>query len=94
MRLWTRLKPASLESFELNLLLEPPAKRLAWREAIQLKLDVVRWSRGEAAHIAFIPALGIEVLSTKPADQMSMLQRPARGVDASRRTRKSLQTPR
>ena len=77
-RVWTRLKPGSFDSFELNLLLEPPVKRLAWREAIQLKLDVVRWSQGEAAHVAFIPALGIEVLSSKLVDQTSMLQRHAR----------------
>lgn len=81
---WTRLKPGDVESFELNLSLEPPAKRLTWREPIHLKLDAIRWSQGEAAHIAFLPALGIEVLSTKltdlqpNADQTSMLQRHAR----------------
>src|ERR1043166_818976 len=76
-RVWTRLKPASLESFELNLTLDPPAKRLSWREAIELRLDVIRWSQSESAHVAFIPALGIEVLSTKLVDQTSMLQRHA-----------------
>lgn len=77
-RVWTRLKPTSLESFELTLTLDPPAKRLSWREAIELKLDVVRWSQGESAHVALIPALGIEVLSTKLVNLTSMLQRHAR----------------
>jgi len=77
-RVWTRLKPASFESFELSVLLDPPAKRLTWREPIDLKLDVIRWSQGDAAHIALIPALGIEVLSTRLVDQTSMLQRHAR----------------
>jgi len=62
-RVWTRLKPARLESFELNLSLHPPVKRLTWREPIDLKLHVVRWTHGDAAHVALVPALGIEVLS-------------------------------
>lgn len=83
-RVWTRLKPTNFESFEFNLVLEPAAKRLTWREPIQLRLDAIRWSQGEAAHVAFIPALGIEVFSTKLTDlqanldQTSMLQRHAR----------------
>ncbi|HKG59698.1 MAG TPA: AAA family ATPase [Pyrinomonadaceae bacterium] len=84
LRVWTRLKAAALESFEINLVLDPPEKRLTWREPIDLRLDVLRWNQGEAAHIALIPALGIELLSTKltdlqeNADQPSMLQRHAR----------------
>jgi ATP-dependent Clp protease ATP-binding subunit ClpA len=77
-RVWSRLKPANIESFELSVLLDPPFKYLAWREAIELKLDVIRWSQGDAAHIALIPALGIEVLSTKLVDQNAMLERHAR----------------
>src|SRR5688572_27630457 len=83
-RVWTRLKPISLEPFELTLSLDPPAKRLAWREPIALRFDAIRWSQGEAAHIVRIPALGIEVLSTKLTDfqttpeQTSMLQRHVR----------------
>lgn len=89
-QVWTRLKPASFETLEINLVLDPPEKRLTWREPIDLRLDVVRWNQGEAAHVALIPALGIEVLSTKladlqeNADQTSMLQRHAR-VELQRR---------
>jgi len=77
-RVWTRLKPTSVESFEFNVTLDPPTKSLNWREAIELKLDVIRWSQGDSAHITLIPALGIEVLSTKLVDPAAMLQRHAR----------------
>jgi ATP-dependent Clp protease ATP-binding subunit ClpA len=83
-QIWTRLKPANFESFEIDLSLVPSAKRLTWREPIQLKLDAIRWSQGDTAHVAFIPALGIEVLSTKLSDlepnpdQTSIVQRHAR----------------
>jgi len=77
-RVWTRLKPANLESFEINLALDPPEKRLTWRGPIDLRLDVLRWSQGEAAHVALIPALGIEVLSTKLTELQEMLPRHAR----------------
>ncbi|HEU4837534.1 MAG TPA: AAA family ATPase [Pyrinomonadaceae bacterium] len=83
-QVWTRLKPANFESFEINLTLNPPQQRLSWREPIELRLHVVRWNQGDAAHVALIPALGIEVLTTKLTDlqanpdQTSMLQRHAR----------------
>src|SRR5262245_37330293 len=89
-RVWTRLKPADFETFEINLVLDPPEKRLTWREPIDLRLDVVRWIQGEAGHVALIPALGIEVLSTKltdlqeNSDEPSMLQRHSR-VELQRR---------
>ena len=47
-RVWTRLKPADFESFEINLILDPPEKRLTWREPLDLRLDVIRWNQGEA----------------------------------------------
>lgn len=47
-RVWTRLKPTNFELFELNLFLDPPAKRLTWRKPIDLKLDVIR--NGEKKH--------------------------------------------
>ena len=82
-RVWTRFKPANIESFEINLVLDPPERR-TWREPIDLRLDVLRWNQGDGAHSALIPALGIEVLSTKLTDlqpnedQTSMLQRHVR----------------
>ncbi|HEU5459185.1 MAG TPA: AAA family ATPase, partial [Pyrinomonadaceae bacterium] len=83
-RVWARLTPSELETFELNLRLEPPQKDSDWREAIDLRIDVVRWSLSESMHIAFIPALGIEVIGRKLSDlkpsnsRDSLLERHAR----------------
>lgn len=85
-RLWSRMCPTQIDTLELSVHLDPPPmRRLAWREPIELRLDVVRWSQGDSIHIAFIPVLGIEVVSSKLADlnvnsgahdgQTSMLQR-------------------
>ena len=82
-RVWSRLTPAEIETFELDLRLEPQ-KMSSWREPIDLRLDVVRWSLSESLHIAFIPVLGIEVISTKLSDlkpgnsKDSLLERHAR----------------
>ncbi len=82
-RVWSRLTPKEIEKFELILTLEPQ-KTSSWRESIELKFDVVRWSVSESVHIAFIPTLGIEVISTKLSDlkpgssKDSLLERHAR----------------
>src|SRR5262245_39892043 len=52
------------ETGEVQLILEPPAGSLAWRKAITLKLPIVRWNHGDAAQIAYVPSLGIEVVAT------------------------------
>lgn len=83
-----RTLPPSIETTDLTLRLEPPARRLTWREAIDLRLDVVRWPHLENAHIAFIPVLGIEVVSNKADD--SMLERHARAELMRRRAISSL----
>ncbi len=82
-RVWSRLNPTDVDTFELHLRLEPQTNS-SWREPIELRLDVVRWSLNEGSHIAFIPVLGIEVISTKLSDlkpgnsKDSLLERHAR----------------
>ena len=82
-RVSSRLTPTDIETFELKLRLEPQPVS-TWREAIELRFDVVRWSLDESVHIAFIPALGIEVISTKLSElqpgnaEDSLLERHAR----------------
>src|SRR4026207_2258063 len=61
--LFSRTLPAAIETTDLTLHLDPPARRLTWRGPIDLRVDVMRWSHLENAQIAFIPALGIEVVS-------------------------------
>jgi len=90
--LFRRTIPPSIETLELNLRLEPPVRRLTWREPIDLRLDVVHWRHPEHAHIAYIPSLGIEVVSTKLEDLVAvgMLERHARAELMRRRATSSL----
>ena len=75
--LFRRTLPAAIETTDLTVRLEPAVRRATWRDAIDLRLDVVRWRHLDHAYIAFIPALGIEVVSNKD-DLTSMLERHAR----------------
>lgn len=104
-RFYARMAPAEIEIFAMNLHLEPPVKRLSWREPVELRLYAVRWRHGAGAHIAFIPALGIEVVSTSSGDlmaesgltpdvgQISMLERHARAELMRRRATTNFQLP-
>src|SRR5689334_18668809 len=89
-RLFKRTLPPSIEPFEINLQVEPPQKRLTWRNPIDLRLDAVRWSHGEHAHIAFIPALGIEVISNNLDDLTTIVENGARADLMRRRTTNNL----
>jgi ATP-dependent Clp protease ATP-binding subunit ClpC len=51
---------------EVEIIIDPPPKSLAWRRAITLKIPIVRWSHGDVAQIAYLPPLGIEVVATSP----------------------------
>lgn len=86
--LFRRTLPPDIETTDLTLRLEPPVRRLTWREPIDLRLGVVHWKHLEHAYIAYIPALGIEVVSNKADD--SMLERHARAELIRRRATTSL----
>lgn len=89
-RLFKRTLPPSIETHELNLRLDPPARRSTWRNSIDLRLDVMQWTHGEQVHIAFIPALGIEVISTKPDDLITTVENHARAELMRRRATNNL----
>ncbi len=86
--LFRRTLPEAIQTTDLTLRLEPPVRQLTWRGPIDLRLDVVRWQHLENAHIAYIPALGIEVVSNKADD--AMLERHARAELMRRRATTSL----
>lgn len=65
--------------------LEPPSRSAAWREPVGLEFHTVSWRHGEHAHIALVPALGIEVVAATEADLDRML--PEHIVFALRRTK-------
>jgi ATP-dependent Clp protease ATP-binding subunit ClpA len=86
--LFRRTLPPAIETTDLTLRLEPPVRRLTWRDPIELRLDVVRWRHLEHAYIAYIPALGIEVVSNKADD--STVERHVRAELIRRRATTSL----
>ncbi|HXC72940.1 MAG TPA: AAA family ATPase [Pyrinomonadaceae bacterium] len=95
--LFRRTIPPSIETVELNLRLEPPLRRLTWRTPVDLRLDVIHWRHPEHAHIAYIPALGIEVVGTRlddlisaGTDEISMVERHVRAELMRRRVTNNL----
>ncbi|HZZ81245.1 MAG TPA: AAA family ATPase, partial [Gemmataceae bacterium] len=74
---WSRRRlPGEAEPGHIEISLKPGVRSNAWEEPVTLRLPVVRWThpgpqRGDdlastEMHIAFVPALGIEVCASKP----------------------------
>lgn len=57
-----RLPAGPLRVEEVRLSLDPPRGSPAWQEPLALRFHAVRWSHGASAELAYVPALGIEVL--------------------------------
>lgn len=57
-------KGARLE--QIVVVLEPAKKRADWREPVELRFDYVAWTEAADLHLAFVPALGIQVIAAKP----------------------------
>jgi hypothetical protein len=53
--------------------LDPPRKKPDWAQPVELQFHVVRWRHASEAHLAFVPALGIEVAAAREADLLRML---------------------
>jgi len=51
---------------EIAFTLNPPPKSIAWRMPVALRFHAVCFQQGDDAHIAYIPALGIEVIARNP----------------------------
>jgi ATP-dependent Clp protease ATP-binding subunit ClpA len=47
---------------------EPTVKSAAWRDPVRLQFHAVRWRHGDDAHVAYVPAIGIEVVANKAED--------------------------
>jgi ATP-dependent Clp protease ATP-binding subunit ClpA len=45
--------------------LAPPQASAAWSEPVTLRLDVLRWRHGEEAWVAYVPAVGIQVVAAR-----------------------------
>lgn len=61
--LQTRVAPAEIEQTEILLEIEPPRNAAFWRSPVELKLHVLRLRRADGYCQAFVPALGIAIVS-------------------------------
>jgi ATP-dependent Clp protease ATP-binding subunit ClpC len=59
-----------VELSEVEMTIDPPARSVAWRTAVTLRFDIVRWAHGESAYLAYVPALGIEIVAAN-AEELS-----------------------
>lgn len=66
--LHTRIAPDAIEITEIFIEIAPPQKSAAWRDQVDLKFHVVQYAREDGYQQAYIPALGIAVLSKKASD--------------------------
>jgi ATP-dependent Clp protease ATP-binding subunit ClpA len=60
-----RLTGTAPQVHELRMRLVPAAKRADWREPVELCLDYVTWQEADDQHLAFVPALGVQVIASK-----------------------------
>jgi ATP-dependent Clp protease ATP-binding subunit ClpA len=69
-----RRLPAGAQAASVTLTLEPAARSLAWQEPVTLRFPIVRWrhpapealqAATPEAELAFVPALGIEVIAPR-----------------------------
>lgn len=72
-----RRGPGGIVAQTLHVVLEPPARQIAWREPIDLTLPIVRWQHGES-FLAYVPALGIEVVASTAEELDALLPRHVR----------------
>jgi ATP-dependent Clp protease ATP-binding subunit ClpA len=66
--LYRRHHTGEVELGEVQVLVNPPPKSVAWKNPVELTFSVARYHHGADVHIAFIPALGIEVIGKNQED--------------------------
>jgi ATP-dependent Clp protease ATP-binding subunit ClpA len=59
---------------EVSITLDPPAGQSLWRSPLTLRFSIVRWNHGDAAMVAYVPALCITVVATKPPTKEALDQ--------------------
>src|SRR5436190_4800231 len=76
--LFRRRGPRDVRAEPVTVELPPPRHSPAWRDPVRLTLPTVRWRHGDEARVAFVPALGIEVVAAEEEHLEPMLQRHIR----------------
>jgi ATP-dependent Clp protease ATP-binding subunit ClpA len=62
-RLHARVAPHAYTLGEAHVVVEPPRRSVEWREAVQLRFQTVEWRQNDSACVAFVPALGLEIIA-------------------------------
>ena len=76
--------------FDVEVILEPVERTVAWREPLTLKLPAIKWSQGDDAVVAYIPALRIEVLANRVVDLPRLIDEQVRGALVRSKAARSL----
>lgn len=72
LELHRRLAAGTAQIDQVTLELAPPKVSTAWSTPLSLRFHLLRWEHGDQASIAYIPALGIEVVAPRP-DQLDKM---------------------
>ncbi|MGE0131208.1 MAG: AAA family ATPase [Blastocatellales bacterium] len=75
---------------ETTITIDPPRGQNLWRTPVTLKFSIVRWSHGDVARLAYIPALCIVAAATKPATKQALDQLIQQHIRATLARRDSL----
>ncbi len=51
---------------QITFTLDASKKRSDWRESVELRFDYITWTEADDLHLAFVPALGVQVIASKP----------------------------
>lgn len=78
LELQSRVAPAEIEQTELRLSIEPARNQKNWRTPVELKFHVLRTARPDGYLQAFVPALGIAVVSKDGKDFDQQIEREIR----------------
>ena len=78
LELYRRRFTTAPEIAEAIVEIAPPEHSLAWRKPLQLRFQYVQWTHGEGAHLAYVPALGIEILATSVAELTAQIPQQIR----------------
>ncbi|MGH9769578.1 MAG: AAA family ATPase, partial [Blastocatellia bacterium] len=85
-----RYPAGGAELDETAITIDPPRGQSLWRTPVTLRFSIVRWSHGDVARLAYIPALCIVVAATKPATKDALDQLIGRHIRATLARRDSL----
>ena len=75
-----RIPPGEFETGEMMISIEPPRNSRRWRKPVELKIHFLRWQPASGYFQAFVPALGIAVLSKETDAFESKIEREIRAA--------------